>query len=303
MAQPQQPAGAQPQPVSPPQPQPQVAGPQAMTYVLEARPRLLVTPDGGAYLVLAAGPVKVGPRLAWSVAYVAAPDRGVATAPGTDERLRRAADALFRSQRLLAELAGVDLFSVNALFGAPGERGVSLELTYARGADAWHASPTVFSDEVAETPMLPARLDRDPPEESSAVEVALRFLEHVDQREFDAAWDLSSAVVKATMSRVSFEQQLGAVAQRDAAAQRQEAFHSFAPGAFIPGASFEIVFERPQALEAIVLRLDDDMSWRIAALRTFTAADTDDGGMTAAAGDAVNKRRELDRRASVGHAL
>ena len=111
------------------QPSPQVAqqSPAVTTFDVEPRPRVVVTPGAGTYVVVASGPVRIGSRIALSVAYLAAADRGAATAPDADERLRFAADALFRTQQVLAEAAGAELFSVTALFGAPGQPGVSQE--------------------------------------------------------------------------------------------------------------------------------------------------------------------------------
>jgi hypothetical protein len=266
------------------QPSPQVAqqSPAVTTFVTERRPRLVVTPGAGTYVVLASAPVRIGSRLAWSIAYLAAADPGAATAPGADERLRFAADALFRTQQVVAEAAGAELFSVTALFGAPGEPGVSRELTYAREADGWRRSEALVPGEIPSTPPLPPRFDRSESDEGSAVDVALRFLGHVDHQEYDAAWDLSSAVVKATMSRVSFERGLRTSRAPEDGAARQEVVHSFGLGAFVPGAELEIFFARPRAIEAIQLRMDDDMEWRVAGLWTFRRLEPAPDSVTAA---------------------
>jgi hypothetical protein len=137
-------------------------------------------------------------------------------------------------------------------------------------------------NEIAAVPALPARFERDRAAEGSAIEVALRFLDDIDRRDFDDAWDLSSAVLKATMSRPSFEARLRALPSAGRA-ERQEAFHTFAPGAFIPGSELDILFARPEALEAILLRMDDVMEWRVAALATMAREVPAPSDMTAGA--------------------
>lgn len=244
------------------------AAESVQTLVADATPLVVVTPDAAAYVLVGAGAVKIGAHVAWIVAYLATVDRGDAAAPTDAERLR-VADALFRAQQVAAEAAGADLVSVVAVSGPPGQPGVSEELTYVRERDGWNRPARPLRGQVPSVPAVGPVAERDPAVEASAVEVAERFLACIDASDFDAAWDLASAVVKATMSRTSFERQLRPLRPPAGGEPRREAFHGFPLGPFIPGAYLEVLFVGPRVLEAIRLRMDDDMEWRVAALRTF----------------------------------
>ncbi|HEX7625220.1 MAG TPA: hypothetical protein VF400_16705, partial [Anaeromyxobacteraceae bacterium] len=229
---------------------------------------------GGAYLLLGAGPLQAFGRGAWSITYAAAPDR--AAALGTDARhsLGSTADILFGTYRLLAEAEGLDLVSVTALFGAPGGSGLAEQIWFRREEGGWHATAPLERP-IAMVPPLSVNVRREPGEEASAREIAGQFLVDADRGDLDGAWQLSSAVVKATVSRAAFDRQLRALPDVSPGPERRELCWSFAAtgAGFIPGAELEVWFARAtaagDALEAVQLRLDDDMTWRVASLRAL----------------------------------
>ncbi len=246
----------------------------APSLPVEASPRLLVTPAGGAFLLLGAGPLQAFGRGAWSVTYAAAPDRSAAVGTEGRQRLAAAADILFGTYRFLAETEGLDLVSVTALFGAPGGSGVAEQIWYRRDERGWQATAPQERP-IPVVPSLPVNVGREPSEEGGARESAREFLLDVDRADYDAAWQLSSAIVKATVSRAVFERQLQALPTTVPEPTRQELCWSFpvTGGGFIPGAELEVWFTRATAaggaLEAVRLRLDDDMRWRVASLRAL----------------------------------
>lgn len=232
---------------------------------------MIVSAGSSAFVVLGlAAADRSGVTLKF--AYLAGTDRVSATAPGTTDRVLAQADELSNAFQYLTEVAGVREMSVTAIFGAAGEPGLAEEITFTRGPDGWSGPSRPVLDEIATTPALPARIDRDAAGERSAIDVALRFLDDVDREDLDGAWDLSSAVLKATMSRAAFEAQLRALPPL-AHAPRQEEFHTFAPGPFVPGAELDVLFARPGGLEAVVLRMDDVMEWRVFAVVTIARRD------------------------------
>ncbi|HYS79849.1 MAG TPA: hypothetical protein VEM76_04035 [Anaeromyxobacteraceae bacterium] len=246
----------------------------APALLVESSPRLLVTPAGGAFLLLGAGPLQAFGRGAWSITYAAAPDRSAAAGAVARQRLGAAADILFGTYQLLAEAEGLDLVSVTALFGAPGERGLAEQIWYRRDQLGWKATAPLERP-IQVVPSQPASVGRELAEEGGAREIAREFLLDVDHADYDAAWQLSSAVVKATFSRAAFERQLRALPTASPAPTRQELCWSFPAtgGGFIPGAELEVWFARATAaggaLDAVRLRLDDDMTWRVASLRAL----------------------------------
>jgi len=246
----------------------------APSLLVASSPRLLVTPAGGAFLLLGAGPLQAFGRSAWSVTYAAAPDRSAAVGSDARQQLSIVADILFGTYRLLAETEGLDLVSVTALFGAPGGSGLAEQIWYRRDERGWQATAPQERP-IPVVPSLSVNVEREPSEEGGARASAREFLLDVDRADYDAAWQLSSAVVKATVSRAVFERQLQALPTASPEPARQELCWSFPAtgGGFIPGAELEVWFTRATAaggaLEAVRLRLDDDMTWRVASLRAL----------------------------------
>ncbi len=242
-----------------------------LAHLAELQPRVIVSAASSTFVVLGlAAPDRSGVTLKF--AYLAGTDRASATAPGTTDRVLAQADELSNAFQCLTEVAGVREMSVTAIFGAAGEPGLAEEVTFTRGPNGWSGPSRPVLDEIASTPALPARIDRDATGERSAIDVALRFLDDVDREDLDGAWELSSALLKTTMSRAEFEAQLRALPPLGPA-RRQEAFHTFAPGPFVLGAELDVLFARPGGLEAVVLRLDDAMEWRVFALVTIARRD------------------------------
>jgi hypothetical protein len=177
----------------------------------------------------------------------------------------------------VAEAAGADLLAVTAVFGTPGESGTTEQITYFRDGNTWRRSPGTSRGELRLVPVLPGA-GRDLDAEKKAVEVALQFLGAVDRAEYDAAWDLSSAVVKATLSRSKFQQQLRALASRPGA-ERHELYRSLPirEGGLIPGSELEVWFALPEgtrsSVESVLLRLDDDMELRVAGVKELSPPD------------------------------
>jgi len=246
------------------------------SYVLAPRPQLVVTSRGDGYLVLDAGLGQVGGSAAWIVTYVASPDRAQALAPDARARLAATADALLGAFRLHAQVSQVDLVSIVAVFGAPGGPGLADQIAYRRDARGWQAG-TATRRELERVPPAPLAVALSP-KEIGAPEVALEFLKDVDAGDYDAAWTLSSAVIKATMSRVSFERELAAQSRRPApASPRFELYRSFpAGGSLVPGAEMEVWFAlsggRAPGLQSVRLRLDDDLEWRVAGVQQVLAS-------------------------------
>jgi hypothetical protein len=250
--------------------QPERCSPVA-AYVVEPRAKIVVTPRAGAFLVLGSGPVQLGSRTSWSVTYQAATDRASADAPEARERLGVTAESLRLAYGLVADAAGADLLAVTAVFGAPGESGITEQITFVRDGDTWHRSSGTSRGELHLVPVLPGA-DRDLDAEKKAVQVALEFLGAVDRAEYDAAWDLSSAVVKATLSRAKFQQQLRALASHPGA-ERHELYRTLPirEGGLIPGSELEVWFAFPNgtrsSVESVLLRLDDDLELRVAGVK------------------------------------
>jgi hypothetical protein len=248
------------------------ACPAIAAYFVEQPVRIVVTPRVGPFLVLGAGPVQLGSRTSWSITYQAAPDRASADAPDSRERLGVTAEILRLTYELVAEAAGADILAVTAVFGAPGESGTTEQITYIRGGETWQRTPGTSRGELRLVPSFPPVIDRVLDVEKKAMRIALEFLGAVDRAQYDAAWDLSSAVVKATLSRARFQDQLRALVSRPGT-ERHELYQTLpvlADG-LIPGSELEVWFVRHHgarsSVESVLLRLDDDMELRVAAVK------------------------------------
>jgi hypothetical protein len=117
---------------------------------------------------------------------------------------------------------------------------------------------------------------RDRDEEASARDAAAEFLSGGDRADWDAAWSRTSARVKAVMSRVDFERRLSAMPHVDSAGGDRLYLSFAAPGErFLPGALIDAWLARETAdgpaVEALTLRLDDDLEWRVAGVLELTA--------------------------------
>jgi hypothetical protein len=122
---------------------------------------------------------------------------------------------------------------------------------------------------VAQVPAIDTPVVRDPNEEARARDAAAEFISDADRADYDAAWAKTSALVKAVISRAEFERRLAALPRADAGRDgKLYLAFSAAMDRFLPGAFMEAWLARESsdgvAIEALALRLDDDMEWRIA---------------------------------------
>lgn len=105
-------------------------------------------------------------------------------------RLLRAAltaDVLFGTYQLLAEAEGLDLVSVTALFGAPGEGGLAEQIWYRRDERGWKATAPLARP-ISTVPSLPASVAREPAEESWRCGSPARPPRAPRWRRCDCAW-------------------------------------------------------------------------------------------------------------------
>jgi hypothetical protein len=237
---------------------------------LEVAPRVLVTPSGSGYVVLRAGPEQRDGAVSWDILYLAGYDRAELDRPNAPERLAAAAREFVAAFGPLAELAGVDRLSVTAVFGTPGASASVQRLRFTRDASGWRLGDHEERG-VSEMPRMSLQVVRDQEEEASARRVAAEFITDAERADYDAAWEKTSARVKAIMSRTEFARHLSQLAtSRDVS--EGEVFVSFgAPlQRFLPGSNIEAWIARKTAagpaVQALELRLDDDMEWRVSAV-------------------------------------
>jgi hypothetical protein len=234
-----------------------------------------VTPSGDAYLVLHAGPGPAGAEVAWQVLCLAGDDPGMLSRPGGEDRLARIAGDLLEAYRPAAELAQARRLSVTAMAGKPGDESAVQQVSFTRGARGWRADG-VAAGTVAHVPSMSHAVVRDLEEEASARDAAGAFMSDAERGDYDAAWAKASALLKAVMSRSEFDRRLaGAPRPHHAADELYLSFPATA-GPFLPGALVEAWLARESsdglAVSALVLRLDDDMEWRVAGAMQVTAA-------------------------------
>lgn len=243
----------------------------------EALGRVVVTPSGGAYLVLRAGPEQLDDDSAWSVVYHAGDDAEAPARPGADASLVSVANELLEAFAPFADVAQVGRLSVTALFGKPGGIGVIEQRWFARDAGRWRADGDARRLAVEPVPPIDAALVRDPEAEARARGVVAEFISDADRADYDAAWSRTSALVKAIMSRTEFERRLSAMQHVGTAGNATPYLAFPASGErLLPGSLVEAWLARQLAdgsgVQAVVLRLDDDMEWRVASVVELTAA-------------------------------
>ncbi len=241
---------------------------------VDVSPGVLVTPSGNAYLVLRAGADQVGDGLVWGVVYLAGTDAAELAHPEAEARLASIARDLLDAFRPLAETARAKSLLVTAVFGKPGATGAIAQLRFTRDEGRWRADGNVARRAVAPVPPVDIEVVRDRDEEASARVAAAEFLADSDRADYDAAWARTSAVVKAVMSRTEFERHVTALS---GARPRGELYLSFSTSVerFVPGvfmvAWLALDTAEGPGVQAVVLRLDDDLEWRVAGLATATA--------------------------------
>jgi hypothetical protein len=240
----------------------------AAAAAIEAPPRVVVMPSGEAYLVLRAGLEQVADGIVWDVLYLAGYDPAELAPPDAQGRLAAFAQDLLEAFRPIADLAQVDRFSVTAAFGKPGGSAVVERLWFRRDAATWRADAAAAERGAAQLPKVETDVAREPREEASARDAAAGFISDTDRADYDAAWEKTSARVKAMMSRVEFERHLAAIRAVESDDERK-VFVSFSVPVerFLPGANMVAWVARTTddgpAVETLELRLDDDMEWRV----------------------------------------
>lgn len=243
---------------------------------VQARPVILVMPSGDAYLVLGAGLEERSGGDAWNVLYVAGDDPAALGRPETGARLASIASDLVDAFHPIAELAKVKRLSVAALLGKPGASGAIEQRWYARDGRGWRADGAPRDYAVEQVPAIDGQGVRDRQEEAAARDVATEFMSDAGRADYDAAWARTSAFVKATMSRAEFDRYLAAMRPVDAAHDARLYLAFPATGRFLPGSLMEAWFARDAVdgagVQALTLRLDDDMEWRVVGLVDVSAA-------------------------------
>ena len=251
--------------------------PAPTTIEVDARPTVLVTPSDDAYLVLRAVPERRADGLALDVVYLAAADVAELARPERSRRLAASARDLVRAFGTIAEVAQAKRVSVSAVFGAPAGAAEVHRLVFTREPAGWRQEEAEGPDAAARLPPFSAEVVRDPAEEAGARRAAEAFISDVDRADYDAAWTKASAVVKAAMSRVEFQRRLDALPRAgDESGEVPYISFSLPMLRFLPGALIVAWIERATAvgtaLEMLVLRLDDDMEWRVAGIAELTEA-------------------------------
>lgn len=255
--------------------------------------RVVLTPSGGAYLVLRAGPEQIGDDVAFTVMYRAGGD--------AEADLALAAGELLEAFGPLANVVHAGRLTIAAISGKPGGRGAIEQRGFVRDARRWRPEGPARRRAVPQVPTSDAgMMVRDRDEETSARVAAARFISDADRADFDAAWARTSALAKAATSRTEFERHLAPLRHADAAGEAK-LYLSIPASAyrFLPGSFMEAWVEREaeggSRIQVLELRLDDDLEWRIAAFlemapgpaRSVTSARPQGQTMRGTAGEAL----------------
>lgn len=224
-------------------------------------------PSGNAYLVVRVGPEERDQAITYGVLILASYDPAVAERPDAPDRLVVAARELLRAYGPIADGGGLSRVAVSAMFGAPGERGSVLRMTFTRAADGWNVPADGERGEIV-IPQVRTDLERYPEEETSARSAALAFVSDADHGAYDAAWARTSAFAKALLSRADFERNLAQLPAREGSdVHALNLSFPLPTGPFLPGATMVAWADRATAVgptvEMLVLRLDDDVEWRV----------------------------------------
>jgi hypothetical protein len=259
-------------------PAPREVGASAPGVGVEAPPRavamdarVLVMPSGATYLLLRAGPAQIGDAVAWDVLYQAGQEPEDLVRPDAEAGRASAAHELFEVFRPFAEVAHLEHLSVTAMFGEPGGPGAIEQRWFARDARPWRAEGVPRRLAVAQVPAFDLRGAREPGEEDRARDAAAQFISDADRADYDAAWSRMSALAKAELSRTEFDRRLAERSHADTAGDPKLYLLFSAPGSrFLPGSFVEAWIVRETAdgfgIEALVMRVDDDFEWRVAAV-------------------------------------
>lgn len=237
---------------------------RAVVVYVPLTPEILVAPDEHVFLVLhASAAVLPGGAHSFAIAYVASMD--VSLARAEDAPYRTAGTAAFLLD-VIAPVMPPDVTEadVTAVFGAPGTWGLGISVHAVRGGDRWATSQKGAVHPVL-VPPLPNQLTRPTHGERAATAAARTFLERGDEGDGDGVWDLTSAAVKATTSRRSFEQAHWPDGWKAPQTARREQFREYEvhAGEFKVGDILQVCFVSDGSVDAVQVRLDDDQEWRI----------------------------------------
>ena len=237
---------------------------RAVVVYVPLTPEILVARDEHVFLVLhASAAVLPGGAHSFEIAYVASTD--VSQARTEDAPYCTAETAAFLLD-VIAPVVPPDVTEahVTAVFGAPGTWGLGISSHAVRAGDRWATSQKGAVHPVL-VPPLPNQLTRPTHGERAATEAARTFLERADEGDADGVWDLTSAAVKATTSRRSFEQAHWPEGWKAPHGARREQFREYEvhTGDFKVGDILQVCFVSGGDVDAVQVRLDDDQEWRI----------------------------------------
>lgn len=254
----------------------------------DLRPLLLVLPSGDAHLILGSGPSRRDGHVIWDVVYLAEGAAAAEDDPGHGDRRAAVARELLEAFRLLAEVAQAEQLSVTAVLGRPGAHGAAERYGFDRRSGEWRADEAPSWLAVPRVPAVVPGVVREPEAEGRARDAAVAFLLDADRGDYDAAWERTSPLAKAMVSRVEFERRL---ASSSAAPPVETAPYLAFPAPatpFLPGAFIEawITRESPggASVETLTMRLDDDMEWRVAGVASLTLTRSPAAASQASAG-------------------
>jgi hypothetical protein len=237
---------------------------RAVVVYVPLTPEMLVVRDEHVFVLLHANAAVVpGGAHSFEIAYVASMDASLARTEDAPQRTAQTAAFLLD---VIAPVLPPDVTEANvtAVFGAPGTWGLGISAHAIRGSDRWATSQQGTVHPVL-VPPLPNQLTRPARGERAATEAARTFLERADEGDGDGVWDLTSAAVKATTSRRSFEQAHWPDGWKALRGGRREQFREYEvhSGKFKVGDILQVCFVSDGVVDAVQVRLDDDQEWRI----------------------------------------
>lgn len=263
-----------------------------VTLFSTATPALLIARHEFTFLVIDAGIVSApGGEPKFQLAYLASLEASAAQGDNLQRARRTATTAAELIIDVLMPFVSPDVrvAEVTAIFGAPGTVGLSLPVRFTRTLSRWSAVPATTIPVIV--PPLPTAVGRSVAAETAAVEAARRFLERVDEGDYDGAWELASAALKVGMSRDEFVERLRLSTQPVVPRQRRERFSRYEPRSpgLRMGDVLEVCFDGPGGIDAVQVRLDDDQEWRVALVSHVEAVAQREGGAPASAPNAETR--------------
>jgi len=242
----------------------------AETVYIASAPLVFVTPGEQAFLLLDATLMQEAEGAAsLELGYLASSEPAGGSAEEAARVAARGAVVLLDAfTPILPE--GVRAAVATAVFGRPGSWGLGVPVRLSRDDGRWSPVSTGAARRVL-VPPLPDRVDRRASSEREAVLAARAFLERLDEEDYDGAWELASAVVKATTSRSAFEGELREGSRAPQPGERRECFRRYAvrAGGLATGDVVDVCFASERGVIGVQVRLDDDQQWRVGHLTRF----------------------------------